>query len=242
MKRHTLAEPTHHMIVERGEWSAIIQARKDGVSWDNLRTRNGLSAVGMAIFERSALAVRMLLELGCPLEPEYILDGSSFSPLWSALDKRLPTIMDLLLQAGADPNEKHPQLISPIYYAAQQGLRDESLVLCKHGCIPNVDASPSPLRMWIEHLKPYHDSESNLWRLPDTEPLVALLNCGAVIGDESNESDEIDYARQLWSEHPLPASDQAQADLTLAWMGRNLLSSTVSATLTEPLKVNARKM
>lgn len=242
MKRHTLVDPTHHMIVERGEWSSIIQARKEGVSWDNLRTRNGLSAVGMAIFERSAVAVRMLLELGCPMETENLLDGSIYSPLWAAMDKRLPAVMDLLLQAGADPNEKHPQWISPIYYASQHGWREESLVLCTHGCIPNVAAEPSPLRMWVQHLVPYQDSETNAWRLPDTEPVVALLNCGAIIEEDSTGVDDIALARSLWFENPLNATDQTQADLTLAWMERNLLSATVSSVTSEPFKTISRKM
>ena len=242
MKRHTLSDPTHHMIIERAEWSSIIQARKNGVSWDDLRTRNGLSAVGMAIFERSALAVRMMLELGCPLDTENLLDGSPFSPLWSALDKRLPAVMDLLLQAGADPNESHPSLISPIYHASQQGWKEESLVLCKHGCIPNTETDPSPLRMWIEHLAPYQDNETKVWRLPDTEPVVALLNRGAVISTDHTTMDDISYARSVWFKHPLPREDQSQADLTLAWMERNLLTSTVSVTVAEPLKTTMRKM
>lgn len=228
MTRHASLDPSHHMIVERGEWSSIIQARKSGVSWDNLRTRNGLSAVGMAIFERSALAVRMMLELGCPLDTENLLDGSPFSPLWSALDKRLPAVMDLLLQAGADPNETHPTLISPIYYASQQGWVEEALVLCKHGCIPNVDIQPSPLKMWVEHLVPYQDMETKIWHLPDTEPVVALLNRGAVISEDDDGVDEISYARSLWFQHPLSAEDQSSAHLTLAWMEHNLLTATVS--------------
>jgi len=138
------------------------------------------------------------------------------------------------LQAGADPNETHPTLISPIYYASQQGWVDESLVLCKHGCIPNVDLQPSPLKMWVEHLVPYQDMETKRWHLPDTEPVVALLNRGAVISEDDDGVDEISHARSLWFQHPLSAEDQSSAHLTLAWMEHNLLTATVSNIPMEP--------
>lgn len=243
MKReHSLPSPSHHMIVERADWSAILQARREGVSWNNLRTRYGMSAVGMAIFEESAVAVRMLLELGCPLDSEKLLDGSVFSPLWSALEKGLPTIMDLLLQAGADPNEAHPDYISPVYYASKKGLLEETLVLCKHGCVPNVDLTPSPLKMWIDHLAPYKDEHTSQWKIPSTEPIVALLNRGAIISENSEGVDEIQHARHLWFQNPLDNASQAQADLTLSWMQHNLLRNITSVVTESVPTQSVRKM
>lgn len=223
--------PSHHLMVETADWSAIIQARKQGVEWDQLRTRNGLSALGMAIFENSPLAVRTLLEMGCPLESEALRDGTVFSPLWSALEKRQPAIVDLLLQAGADPNEPNAAYGMPIYYAAEHAMEQETIILCRHGCIPNTDVAPSPLWLWIRNLSPRLDKENNQWVFPDSEPILALLKSGARITVDNGEEDvpvglsELEFAKQQWLNFPLPKTEWQKANLTLSLMERNLFST-----------------
>lgn len=231
MKKHKDTTPTHHLIVETADWSNILLARKKGVAWDELRTRSGLSALGMAIFEGSALATQNLLEMGAPVLSEKLYDGQFFSPLWASLERRKPAILDLVLQAGCDPNEQHPDYGLPLMFAANQTLLDETLILCKHGATPNTPNAPTPLWLWIKHTIPYYDSNEQQWIFPEKNPIAALLKNGArVAEDEGNDAGmgEIELAKKLWLKHPLKGVHHQNALLMLSLMERNLYANVTS--------------
>ena len=241
--------PSHHLIVENADWGQIITARKDGVSWDQLRTRTGLPALGMAIYSGSALAVHTLLEMGAPIDSEPLVDKTIFSPLWSALEKRKPQIMDALLQAGADPDEEHPDYGRPLGYTAERAMTEETLVLCRHGARPNTETSPSPLWLWIKNLTPQPNPDKDEWIFPDSTPVLALLKNGARIhgDDPANVDDqapadadrergrdnegafnEIAFAKRQWLRNPLSAADMQHVHMTLAMMEKNLFAANLA--------------
>ena len=217
--------------METADWSNILIARRKGVAWDELRTRTGLSALGMAIFEGSALATQNLLEMGAPVQSEFLYDGQFFSPLWAALERGKPAILDLTLQAGCDPNEQHPDYGSPLMYAANHTLLEETLILCKHGAIPNTPNAPSPLWLWIKHTVPFYDNSEHEWVFPDNNPIAALLKNGARINEDDGNNagmGEIELAKKLWLKHPLKGIHQQNVKLTLSLMERNLYTNITS--------------
>lgn len=219
--------PAHFLPVERASWSEILELRKKGVPWDELRTRTGLSALGMAIFEGSALAVQMVLEMGAPISSEKLFDGSVFSPLWSALERKKPYIIDILLQAGADPNEQHPYYGTPIAFAAEHVLLEETLILCKHGAIPNTPTAPSPLWLWIKNTVPTQDQATGDWIFPERNPILPLLKNGArVHGDEKKGvgMNELQLARKMWWNIPLKGESRQNMIMTISLMEKNLYS------------------
>jgi len=227
-KRRKNPTPTHHLLVEQADWSGILQARKEGVPWDELRTRTGLSALGMTIYNGSALAAQTLLEIGAPTSPEYLFDGSFFSPIWATLEKHRPEILDLLLQAGANPNEEHPEHGLPIAFAAQHSLLDETLVLSRHGSIPNTENAPSPLWLWIKNTIPLYDAVQGEWTFPENTPIIALLKNGARIHVEDEDGiglSELDLAKKLWLNQPLSGRHKQNMQMTLSLIEKNLYTN-----------------
>ena len=227
-------EPTHHVIVESADWSAILEARRTGVSWDNLRTRTGLSSLGMAIFEGSPLAVQTLLEFGAPIQTEQLYNGSFFSPLWSALEKNNAAIVHILLQAGADPNEEHPEHGTPILYTSLHAMRDATTLLCQNGAIPNTNSAPSPLWLWIKHLTPQQDPQTQEWVFSDSSPIMNLLKAGARIHGDEQDGDEqalgmneIEFAKHQWLRHQVRAQDMHNIQMTLSLMEKNLYTQVI---------------
>ena len=220
--------PTHHLLVEQADWSGIIQARKEGVPWDEIRTRTGLSALGMTIYNGSALAAQTLLEIGAPTSSEYLFDGSFFSPLWATLEKGRSEILDILLQAGASPNEEHPEHGLPIAYAAQNALLQETLVLSKHGSIPNTENPPSPLWLWIKNTVPLYYTAAGEWTFPEATPIIALLKNGARIHVEDEDGigiSELDLAKKLWLGQPLQGEHKQNMLMTLSLIEKNLYTN-----------------
>lgn len=241
-----LSEPSYHFIVENANWSKIIEARKKGVSWNELRTRNGLSALGMAIFEGSALATQTLLEIGAPISSETTAGGQFFSPLWSALEKGKPDILEVLLQAGADPNEHHKEYNTPILYTSQNEMRAETIILCRHGASPNTHSVPSPLWLWIKNTTPYQDDNGD-YVFPDSQPIIALLKNGARINMDGKEDveigmNEVDFARRQWLKHPLKDQDMESVLMTLSLMEHNLYSHTFSKTIPNKKEAVVKKI
>lgn len=225
---------TYHLMVERANWSEILRARREGVGWDKLRTREGMSALGMAIFEGSAVATQTLLELGAPIKTEKLYNGEMFSPLWYSLEKKKPTILELLLEFGADSNEEHEEYKSPISYTSENKLIEETVILCKYKANPNIDKTPSPLWLWIKHTKPYKDE--NEYVLPDTRAILSIIKNGAMIkinemassksGKGEIGMNEIEFAKRHWGQVKLNEKDTHNAMMLISLMEKNMLKGS----------------
>lgn len=100
----TLSVPSHHQEVERGDWRLVLEARRNGVSWNALRTQTGLPALGVALVNGTADIVARLLEQGASPSDSKMFDGTIFSPLWRVIEQQDNQKLILLLDAGADPN------------------------------------------------------------------------------------------------------------------------------------------
>lgn len=218
--------PSHHLIVEGANWSGVTQARREGVPWDSLRTRTGLPALGIAILTESPLAVQILLELGAPTETQTLFSDEPWSPLWAALTQGNADILDLVLQAGASPDEPHPQTQDhPLDAMAKQGNAACTIVLCNRGARPNTNSTPSPLWLWINHLAPQQD-DTGTWYFPDARPILALIKAGVRVDTAKPHQmgvDSLSMAHKKWLKHPLPDSDQQHVKLVLAALERAAL-------------------
>lgn len=225
--------PSHHLIVEKCSWSEIIKARQDGVAWEQLTTRTGFPALGMAIFENSGIAVQMLLEMGAPPYPQKLADGSIWSPLWAAMLKKNYGAMDLLIRAGADPDEKHEASnMTPLEAAAKSKDSQATILLCRHGARPNNGTFPSLLWYWVNHTKPRLDVNTGKWTFPDPSPIMALLGAGARVNECEQKAamgmGALELARRTWFQHPLSNSDTENAKLVFAAMERAALMEKAS--------------
>jgi len=211
----------YSIIVESSDWGKIIEARKSGVSWDELRTRTGFPALGMAIISGSALAVQTMLSSGAPIETEIMPNGDKFSPLWTAIEQGNPDMMDYLLQAGSDPNEVSDEFGEPLKYVSSKAMAEETVVLCRHGAKPNSGGHPSPLWSWIDNLSPTPSIEQGVWEIPDTKPILALLSCGARVDMEV----DVPFALQQWQRLPLNKESEQAVTMIISIMERNALEA-----------------
>lgn len=211
--------PQHHLVVESANWSEVIRVRHQGAAWDSLRTRTGLPALGVAILSDSPMAVQTLLENGAPVEPQLLFSGDVWSAVWAAITQENADILNLVLQAGASPDEPHPITgMAPIDAVAESAQAAATIVLCNHGARPNTQHTPSALWRWINHLAPYLD-EQGLWRFPDARPVLCLLNAGArVVSLKVHQLgvDSLDMARRKWLGKPLAERDHQHMKLALA--------------------------
>lgn len=226
---HKQKHPVHHLLVENASWSEVLRARHEGASWDELKTRTGLPALGMAIFNNSSVAVQLLLEMGAPAGPQKLFDGSEWSPLWATLAKKNYRILDLLLRGGSDPDEEHPITgMTPLQVAAKAGDFEATLVLCRHGARPNTTSLPSPLWLWVRHLAPKQNPDTLRWKFPDPAPVLSLLSAGARVNETRHRQSHmgmgaIELAKRLWFENSLPDNDYQTAKLVLSAMERAAL-------------------
>lgn len=219
----------YHLIVENGNWSEVIQARHDGAAWEELTTRTGYPALGMALYENSSIAVRLLLELGAPPYPQTRTDGTVWSPLWTAIAKKNYEAIDLLIQSGADPDEPHPiSGRTPLLVMSQHADPKATMLLCRHGAKPNHIGIPSPLWLWVRNLRPKFINDTKKWQFPDPSPIMALLAAGARVHEgNSNEvigMTALDLARSTWFEQPLSQTDLENAKMAFSAMERVALS------------------
>jgi hypothetical protein len=218
--------PTHHLLVENADWSGVLKVRHEGASWDSLRTRTGLPALGMAIFENSAVATQLLLEAGAPPHPQPLFNGSPWSPLWAAVTRENHDIMEMLLQAGANPDEPHPEDgINPLEATARTGDEQGTIILCRHGARPNSQTIPSPLWLWINRLQPRQD-EQGQWHIPSLRPVLSLLSAGARVEETQAPHlgvEALELARRRWVNDQLPEEDLATVRMVLAALERAAL-------------------
>ena len=181
----TLPPPSRYArAVGMASWGEVFQARKKGASWDELRTSAGLSALGRAVVDKDTIIARQLLELGAPVLPVELVNGSRFSPLWASLEREDPEMLGLLLEAGADPNEGSPDdpALRPLHRASTMFQAEAVLKLLKAGAQPDgwpnpgkpgpdfLARYPLPLAQWAVRI-PH--------RLDQTAPFLALIEAGA---------------------------------------------------------------
>lgn len=231
--------PQHHLVVESANWSEVLRVRQQGAAWDSLRTRTGLPALGVAILSDSPMAVQTLLENGAPVDPQMLFSGQTWSAVWAALTQENADILDLVLRAGASPDEPHPITgMSPIDAVAEAGHAAATIVLCNRGARPNTQHTPSALWRWINHLTPYQD-EQGIWLFPDARPVMALLNAGARVEPHKSHRmgvDPLEMARRKWLGKPLPERDRQHMKLALAALERAALMEQAES---KPAKDNA---
>lgn len=177
--------PLYARAVDTASWVDVIQARREGAHWNDLRTNAGLSALGRAVVDNDDLIVGQLLTLGAPTQPTQLFNGTWFSPLWASLEREDPRVLNLLLKAGADPNEAHCEnpLYRPIHQSSQTRQTSSTLYLCNAGADPDgwpdknkpmpsdfFKSHPLPLQEWVWHLAQDFD---------DIQAFMALLKAGA---------------------------------------------------------------
>lgn len=176
--------PRYAREVGTASWGAVLQARKNGVEWNELRTDSGLSALGRAVVDNEPLIVEHLLDLGAPPTPVMLFNGTWFSPLWASLEREDPKVLHLLLKYGANPNESNPDdsFLKPLHQASEMRQIEATLYLCYAGANPDgwlekdlptysfLKQYPTPLSRWVRHLANQFDN---------IDPFMALLNAGA---------------------------------------------------------------
>lgn len=176
--------PLYARAVGTASWAEVIQARKDGTPWHELRTNTGLSALGRAVVDNDFLIVEQLLNLGAPTHPIQLFNETWFSPLWESLEREDPNVLHILLKAGANPNEPNSEnsLLKPLHKASEMGQIQATLFLCEAGADPNglpkneemiklfFTTLKTPIQYWVEHLSQ---------NFVDIRPFMKLLKMGA---------------------------------------------------------------
>lgn len=241
MKKLNEYIPENYMIVEQSNWSKILQARKNGHTWDSLRTRDGLSCIGKAIYDSNFIALNFMLEAGCPIGSEILFNEKIFSPLWECVYRNEFKLLDLLLKAGADPDELENNLkITPIYYSSEKSLYETSLVLCNHGCKPNIEIDPNPLKMWIQNLMPTKN-DLGKYSFEKSDIILKLLERGARIECNENYSD-IKLAKKLWLPNLDNKKDIEIAETTIFLMEEKLLQQQLKNEINSSPNKTKRKI
>lgn len=182
--------PKAYALVEAGNWVGVMDARRQGMPWQELKTRTGFSALGRAIVDVAAPIVERLLNLGASPHPFRLNDGTVFSPLWTAMERRQDATVQHLLDAGADPNEAppHPESSAPdlLTLAALHGSLFCTQHLLARGAQPNGHHHHwgAPLHHWLTHARQaalsLDPSESPAPSLDESlEAITGLVDAGA---------------------------------------------------------------
>lgn len=139
-------------LVEQANWNDIFQLLEKGIySYENFKSRSGLTLLGRAVVDDDLLMARRLLEMGAPAQSFTLLNQKTFSPLWEALERKNPEMVSLLLTYHVNPNEKHPQTdIYPFEYTSKE--KDITMALNKEllekGANPNGRTSQFIQKNW----------------------------------------------------------------------------------------------
>ena len=147
---------------EKFDWNALSEAYRDGdleklktalhnpEDFPNVFTPRAYTPVlEYAIYHSPLPFVRTLLELGANPKED---DGSGFPPLMAALSTQRPDkyeLIELLLQSGADIQQRGVNNYTPLHYAASQDDIVAVEILLRHGADPdartNIDEYATPL-------------------------------------------------------------------------------------------------
>jgi len=171
--------PILQRAVERADWTVVLEARRQGTPWEQLRTRAGLTALGRALLLDSADIVEQMLVLGASTERIVLKNGTELSPLGIAMTQENPELVHLLLDAGVDPNEPDPAdalATPPLIKAAVRGWTQAVGQLLRCGANPNArDANGQTA--WV-HLVSGLD-QPDVEGAPLLKALASLLQAGA---------------------------------------------------------------
>lgn len=112
-----------------GDTLALRQAVDDGARIDSLDARqnpNGRLALNWAAWYDRVPAIRLLIELGAPLEAE---NRTGFTPLHHAAEAGSLEAARVLLAAGADPTHPNKAGYTPAQTARERGNADVAELL-----------------------------------------------------------------------------------------------------------------
>lgn len=143
-------------IVEEANWAKIFNIIRNGDKIENFVSDSGMTPLARAISDDNYLVAERLFSVGANALPIKLTNNLIFSPLWAAMERKNSKIVNLLLENGADPNERHYNNINitPLEWVSFQAEEDMVVSLCKHGADTNQtgNATRSPLHIWIEHI------------------------------------------------------------------------------------------
>jgi ankyrin repeat protein len=112
-----------------GDTLALRQAVSDGAKIDSLDARrnpNGRLALNWAAWYDRVPAIRLLIELGAPLEAE---NRTGFTPLHHAAEAGSLEAARALLEAGADPTHPNEAGFTPVQTARERGNAEVAEIL-----------------------------------------------------------------------------------------------------------------
>jgi ankyrin repeat protein len=108
----------------------LLAAEEGANAWSD----DGFSALHLALFGGQEEAARLLIEHGADLEaPSRHETIAGVRPLGTAAFVRSPRLVELLLDAGADPNGRNEGGFTALHSAAQNGDAATARVLLAHG-------------------------------------------------------------------------------------------------------------
>lgn len=103
-----LEKPQLHNAVERGVWSEVTRARREGVPWSEITNAQGIRALHQAILIGETPIVRHMLDWDAPPGPYQTKGGQTHSPLWAAISRHKDEVAEMLVRAGAECDLSDP--------------------------------------------------------------------------------------------------------------------------------------
>jgi ankyrin repeat protein len=113
-----------------------LKALLEGGANPNLRRGTDNSVLAEAVINRDPVAVELLLAHGSKTDTK--TDQEGWTPLHMAVMVKEPRIVELLLEAGADPNAKARNGRTPLHMAVEQGKEDLVALLLDKKADPNA--------------------------------------------------------------------------------------------------------
>lgn len=95
-------KPQLHNAVERGVWSEVTRARREGVPWSEITNAQGIRALHQAVLVGETPIVRYMLDWDAPPGQYQTKGGQRHSPLWAAISRHRDDVAEMLVRAGAE--------------------------------------------------------------------------------------------------------------------------------------------